>query len=44
MNGAFSSGNSSGSGTVGFEALIALKDDFVKASMDEGCRICRSVT
>src|SRR5687768_7128040 len=43
MNGAFSSGNSSGSGTVGFDSLTALNDDFVKASIADGFRTCRSV-
>src|SRR6187200_3226700 len=43
MNGAFSSGNSSGSGTVGFESLIALNADLVNASIPDGRMICRSV-
>src|SRR5713226_4304089 len=43
MNGAFSSGNSSGRGTVGFESLMALNADFVKASIDEGCITCSSL-
>src|SRR5215471_1413467 len=39
-----SSGYSCGSGTVGFDALIALNAALVKASTADGCRIVRSVT
>jgi hypothetical protein len=37
MNGAFSSGYSTGNGTVGLDSLIALNADLVNASIDDGC-------